>query len=167
MYPMNIYIFFPISSWFSCEKQPFFHSKLSIFVVGHKYIGDSSVGIVTGYGMDDGRNVIRFPGWARTSVTKTPQTDTGARASSCAMNTGTFPGASGQGVALTPTPSSADVKERVEMYLYSSTGPLRNLTFIHLTFIFCDFKNWAHFVWIMLRVSTYLQNLARSFRISL
>ena len=34
-----------------------------------------------------------------------------------------FPGLSCRGVALTATPASAEVKERVELYLYSPSGP--------------------------------------------
>jgi len=39
------------------------------------------------------------------------------------MGTGTFPGVkrSGRGVD-NPPPSSADVKERVDLYIYSSSG---------------------------------------------
>jgi len=38
--------------------------------------------------------------------------------------TGTFPGVKRPGVALRHTPpSSAEVKERVEIYLYSPSGP--------------------------------------------
>jgi hypothetical protein len=40
------------------------------------------------------------------------------------MGTGSYLGVkSGRGVELTPTPSSGEVKERVELYLYSPSGP--------------------------------------------
>jgi hypothetical protein len=51
-------------------------------------------------------------------------TDPGAYPASCTMGTGSFPGVKrpGRGVDHTP-PSSAEVKERVELYLYSPSGP--------------------------------------------
>ena len=55
------------------------------------------------------------------------QTGPGAHPVSYAMGTGCFPGVKrpGRGVDH-PPPSSAEVKERVELYLYSSPG-LRGL----------------------------------------
>jgi len=48
----------------------------------------------------------------------------GAYAAPCTMGTGYFPGVKrpGRGVDQ-PPPSSAEVKERVELYLYSPSGP--------------------------------------------
>jgi len=53
------------------------------------------------------------------------QTGPEAHPASCTMGTGSFPGVKwpGRGVDH-PPPSSAEVKERVELYLYSPTGPL-------------------------------------------
>jgi hypothetical protein len=52
------------------------------------------------------------------------QTDPGAHPASYTMGTGSFPGVKrpGRGVDH-PPPSSARVKERVELYLYSPSGP--------------------------------------------
>jgi hypothetical protein len=52
------------------------------------------------------------------------QTGPWAYPASCTMGTGSFPGVKrpGRGVDH-PTPSSAEVKERVEQYLYSPSGP--------------------------------------------
>jgi len=40
------------------------------------------------------------------------------------MGTGAFPGGKAAGAWRWPPPSSAEVKETVELYLYSSPGPL-------------------------------------------
>jgi hypothetical protein len=52
------------------------------------------------------------------------QTGPGAQPASCTMGTGSFPGVKrpGRGVDH-PPPSSTRVKERVELYLYSPSGP--------------------------------------------
>ena len=52
------------------------------------------------------------------------QTGSGAHPASCTMGTGSFPGVKrpGRGVDH-PPPSSADVKERIELYLYTTSGP--------------------------------------------
>jgi hypothetical protein len=52
------------------------------------------------------------------------QAGPGAHLSSCTMGTGSFAGVKrpGRGVEH-PPPSSAEVKERVELYLYSPSGP--------------------------------------------
>jgi len=54
------------------------------------------------------------------------QTGPGAHPASYTMGTSSFPGVKlpGHGVDHPPT-SSAEVKERVELYLYSPSGPLR------------------------------------------
>ena len=52
------------------------------------------------------------------------QNSPGAHAASCTMRTGSFPGVKRQGRGVDhPPPSSAEVKERVELYLYSPSGP--------------------------------------------
>jgi hypothetical protein len=60
--------------------------------------------------------------WARYSAHV--QTGTGAYPASCTMGTGSFPGVKRprRGVDH-PPPCSAEVKERVELYLYSPSGP--------------------------------------------
>jgi len=52
------------------------------------------------------------------------QNGPGAHPASFVMGTGSFPGVRrpGRGVDHSP-PSSAEVKERVELYLYSPSGP--------------------------------------------
>jgi len=53
------------------------------------------------------------------------QTGPGAHPASYKMGTGSFPGVKGSGhVVDRPPPSSAEVKERVELYLHSPFGPL-------------------------------------------
>jgi len=72
-------------------------------------IGPSSVvGIATGYGLYGPGIESRWG--ARFSAPV--QTGPGGLPASCTMGTGSFPGIkSGQGVTLTPTPSSAVVKK--------------------------------------------------------
>jgi hypothetical protein len=51
------------------------------------------------------------------------QTGPGTLPASDTMGTGSFPGVKRPGRGVEPTPSSAMVKERVELYLYSPSGP--------------------------------------------
>jgi hypothetical protein len=57
------------------------------------------------------------------------QTGPGDHPASYTMGTGSFPGVkrSGHGTDHTPS-SSAEVKERVELYFYSTSGPSRQGT---------------------------------------
>ena len=78
---------------------------------------DSSVGIATAYGLDG-------PGiesWWGTRLSAPIQTGPEAHPASCKMGTVSFLAVScGRGVKLTPSSlSSAEVKNRVELYLYS------------------------------------------------
>jgi len=78
------------------------------------------VGIATRYGLDSpGIESVRFSAPA--------QTGPGAHPASCTMGTGSLPGVKRpwRDVDHTP-PSSAEVKERVELYLYCPLG-LRDL----------------------------------------
>jgi hypothetical protein len=81
---------------------------------------DSVVGIATRYELDGPGIESRWG--ARFSVPV--QTGPGAYPASYTMGTGSLPGVkrSGRGVDH-PPPSSAEVKERVELYLYSPSGP--------------------------------------------
>jgi len=69
-----------------------------------------------------GRSGDRMPVWARFSATV--QTGPGAHPASYTVGTGCFPGVKrpGRGVDY-PSLSSAEVKERVDVYFYSSFGP--------------------------------------------
>jgi hypothetical protein len=80
---------------------------------------DSSVGIATGYGL--GGPGIEYRWGARFSAHV--QTGLGAHPASYTMGTGSYPGVKrpGRGVDH-PPPSSAEVNERVELYLYSPSG---------------------------------------------
>jgi hypothetical protein len=83
---------------------------------------DSSVGIATRYGLDS-------PGidsWWGARFSAPVQTGPGAHPASYTMGTGSFPGVkSGRGMTMAPSsPSGAEVKERVELYLYSTLLPV-------------------------------------------
>jgi len=79
----------------------------------------SSVGIATGYGLDG-------PGIeSRWGFSVPVQTGPGAHPASCTMGTGSFLGGRerpGRDADPSP-PSTAVVKKRVELYLYSPYGP--------------------------------------------
>jgi hypothetical protein len=79
---------------------------------------DSSVGIATRYELDGPGIESR---WGRDFQ---HQTGPGAHPASCTMGTGSFPVVKrpGRGVDHLSS-SSAEVKERVELYLYSPSGP--------------------------------------------
>jgi len=88
---------------------PILHiSRIRVKVVGR----DSVVGIATRYGLDGPR---RF---------STPvQTDPGVHPASYIMGTGSFLGVKRPGLGVDhPPPPIAEVKERVELYLYSPSG---------------------------------------------
>jgi hypothetical protein len=77
---------------------------------------NSSVGIATGYGLDDPGIESR---WARFFAHV--QTGPGAHPASCKMGTGSSPGQSGRGVVLN-TPSNSEVKKEYSLPLPLS-GP--------------------------------------------
>jgi hypothetical protein len=73
---------------------------------------DSSVGIATRYGLDGQGIESRLGAWSLPSLLYN-----GYRVS--------FPGVKRPGRNVNhPPPSSAEVKERIELYLYSPSGPL-------------------------------------------
>ena len=81
---------------------------------------DSSIGIATRYGMDgpgiDSRWERDFPHPYRPAPVSHPVSYT--------MGTGSFQGVKRQGRGVGhPPSSSAEVKGRVELYLYSTSGP--------------------------------------------
>ena len=86
-----------------------------------RHVGrDSSVGIATRYGMDGPVN--RIPVGARFSAPV--QTVRGTNPASYTMGTRSFPGVKRPGRGADhPPPSSAEVKGRVELYIYSPSGP--------------------------------------------
>jgi hypothetical protein len=87
---------------------------------------DSSVGIALGYGLDDRGSRFRFPaGAGNFSCNHRVQNGSGAHPTSYPMDIrGSFPGVKrpGREVDHSP-PSSAEVKECVELYLYSTNTP--------------------------------------------
>jgi hypothetical protein len=85
----------------------------------HTHVGrDSSVGIATRYVPDgpgiESRWVRYFP---------PVQTAPGAHPASYTMGTGSFPGVKRPGLTTHPPTSRSEVEERVERYLYSTSGP--------------------------------------------
>ena len=81
---------------------------------------DSSAGIANRYGLS-GQGIESRWG-ARFSAPV--QTGPGAHPASYTMSTGSFPGVKRPGrVAVHPPPSSAEVKERVQLYHFSPFGP--------------------------------------------
>jgi hypothetical protein len=81
----------------------------------------SSVGIVTRYGLDD-PGIESQLGRARFSASI--QTGPWAHPASYTMSTRSFPGVKRPGHGIDhPTQSSAEVKECVEIYCYSTSGP--------------------------------------------
>ena len=92
--------------------------KDSFNVMGH----DSSVGIATRYGLDGPGMESRWGARFSAPVHGSP----GARLASYMMGNGSFPWVKRPGHGADhPPPSSAEVKEREELYLYFSSGPLR------------------------------------------
>jgi hypothetical protein len=81
---------------------------------------DSVFGIATRYGLQGPGTESRWG--ARFSAPV--QTDPGAHPASQTLGTGSFPGVKAGGLwRWPPTPSMAAVKERVQLYIYSSLGP--------------------------------------------
>jgi hypothetical protein len=81
---------------------------------------ERSVGIAACYGLDDLGIESRGEKFSASI-----QTNPGAHPASHTMGTGFFPGVKGlgRGVDL-PNPCSAEVKERIELHMYSPSGPL-------------------------------------------
>ena len=80
---------------------------------------DSPVGIATSYGLDGPGIESRWQARFSAPVQNGP----GAHQASYTMDTGSFPEVKQQGRGVDhPPPFSAEIKERVELYLYSSSG---------------------------------------------
>jgi hypothetical protein len=85
-----------------------------------EYGPGSSVGIATCYGLEGPGIESR----RRAKFSAPVQTGPGHDPASYKMVTGSFPGSKAAGAWRWPlTPSSAEVKDRVELYLYSPSGP--------------------------------------------
>ena len=80
---------------------------------------DSAVDTATGYVLDGPEIESRW----RASFSASVQTGPGAHPASYSMGTGSFPGVKRPGRGVNQPPSSAEVKERVELYLSSPSGP--------------------------------------------
>ena len=80
---------------------------------------DSAVGITTGYGLGGPGIESRW----RARIFAPVQTGFETHPASYTMDTGSFPGVKRPGLDLdNPPPSSAEIKELVELYLYSPCG---------------------------------------------
>jgi len=106
---------------------------------------DSSVGIATRYGLGDPGIETRWGARFSAHV----QTGPGAHQTSYTMGTGSFPGVKrpGRGVDH-PPPSTAEVKEIVELYLYSPFWAFVACSRVNFTFTFtftleCAVLSWA------------------------
>ena len=83
---------------------------------------DSSVGIATRYGPDGPGIESRW--WWGVRFSAPVQAGPGAHPASCTRGTGSFPGVKRPGCGVDhPPPYSAEVKERVELYFYSTSKP--------------------------------------------
>jgi hypothetical protein len=81
---------------------------------------DSSVGIATRYGLNGPGIESRWGARFSAPVKTVP----GAHPASYKMSTGSLPGVKRTGYSVDHLPTcSVDVKERVELYLYSTSGP--------------------------------------------
>jgi hypothetical protein len=81
---------------------------------------DSSVAIGIHYGLDG----LGIELWWEARFSISVQTGPGAQPASYTMGTGSFARVKRAGYGVDhPTLSSAEVKERVELYLYSPSGP--------------------------------------------
>jgi hypothetical protein len=92
---------------------------------GNAYYRDSSVGIALGYGLDDRGSRVRFlAGTGNFSLHHRVQNGSGAHPACYPMRTrGCFPGGKAAGAWSWPVPSSAEVKEWVELYLHFPSTP--------------------------------------------
>jgi len=81
---------------------------------------DGAVAVATGYGLD-GPGIESLCG---AKFSAPVQTGSGAHPASYTMGTESFPGVKRPGRGVDHPPQySAEVKERVELYLYSPSGP--------------------------------------------
>ena len=107
--------------------------KISV-TTHHRAGRDSSVSIATRYGLDDTGTESRWGGGRFfTPVRAGPE----AHPASCIMGTRSFPGVKRLWCGSDhPPPTSAEVEGRVELYLYSRSGPLWPVIEWNLAFTF-------------------------------
>jgi hypothetical protein len=98
-------------------KMYFHNHRKQFLTVMVRFVGRySSAGVATCYGLDESLLGARFSA----SVLTGP----GAHPASYTMGTGSFLGVKRPGWGVDhPPPSCAEFKERVELYLYSTSGP--------------------------------------------
>ena len=112
---------------------------------------DSSVGIATRYGLDDPGIESR---WGGVIFSAPVHTGPGAHPASYTMGNVSFSGVKRPGPGVDHRlPFSADVKERVELYFYSTFGPswpvLGRTFYLYLyLYVFRGFFIYVHFVLI-------------------
>jgi hypothetical protein len=95
-------------------------SLINTFYVTYWVGWDSAVGIATRYGMNGPGIESRWEARFSTPV----QTGSGAHPASCTMGTRYLPGVKRPGGGVDHPPSfSAEVKEKVGLYIYSPFGP--------------------------------------------
>jgi hypothetical protein len=93
---------------------------------------NSEVGVETRYGLDGPGIESR-----RGEISSPIQIGPGAHLASCTTGTRFFPGVKRPGRGADhPPPSSGEVKERVEPYLYSSVRALMACSRVNVTFLF-------------------------------
>jgi hypothetical protein len=111
-----------IETWAVTLSDLLTHSRviyIGLYIYIYIYMGrDGVVGIATRYGLDGPGIESRWG--ARFSAPV--QTDTRAHPASCTMCTASVPWGKAAGAWRCPPPSSAEVKERVELLLYPSSG---------------------------------------------
>ena len=115
---------------------------------------DISVGIATRYGLDGPGMESRWGARFSAPVHGSP----GARLASYMMGNGSFPWVKRPGHGADhPPPSSAEVKEREELYLYFSSGPLRPVLgwILPELLLFAVEVSVKYFLYWMLQVSAF------------
>jgi len=110
------------STQYSTQTQLFtsYRSQRHVSAKCTATIAGVAVDIATRYGLDGPGTESRWGWGARFSAPV--QTGPGAHPYSYTMGTGSFPGVKRPGRDDHSPPSSAEVKERVDLYLYSPSG---------------------------------------------
>ena len=133
-----------IRALLTVSNEHFYNPSTVFFLLLSSYSCDSSVGIATRYGLHGSEIESRygrdFPHPSRPAL--------GPTQPSIKWNSGSFPGCkAAEAWRWPPTPYSAEVKERVELYLYSTSGPSWTVLGRALIYISnCVYNNWYHFL---------------------